>query len=103
MNGRSYVISADGRSITCRRCGMTSHHGEDVRQRYCPRCHIFHEFIANSVREFDCGECGRHITVIAGPMMSVCAMCQTMPGWWHDPEAARLLDPNHIRNPKPTQ
>jgi hypothetical protein len=25
-------------SITCPRCRATSHHPEDVRQRYCARC-----------------------------------------------------------------
>lgn len=26
-------------SITCPACGKTSYHPEDVRQRYCVRCH----------------------------------------------------------------
>lgn len=32
-------------SITCPECGMTSHHPEDVRHRYCGRCHQFHNEI----------------------------------------------------------
>ena len=37
-----YRISGDGRSITCCRCGMTSHNPSDVSQRYCGHCKIFH-------------------------------------------------------------
>jgi ribosomal protein L37E len=40
---KPYVISDDGRAITCRRCGLTSHNPNDVAQRYCGRCHVFHE------------------------------------------------------------
>jgi hypothetical protein len=39
---RTYRISADGKSITCLRCGLTSWHPEDVRQVFCGNCHIFH-------------------------------------------------------------
>ena len=35
--------SAGRERITCPRCGMTSYHPEDVRQRYCAGCHIFHD------------------------------------------------------------
>ena len=28
-------------SFTCPNCGRTSHHGEDVRHRYCGACHRF--------------------------------------------------------------
>jgi hypothetical protein len=40
---KSYTIAADGKSITCHRCGKTSYHIEDVRHRYCDFCHIFHD------------------------------------------------------------
>ena len=30
-------------SITCPKCGRTSYHPEDVRQRYCGACHRFHD------------------------------------------------------------
>ncbi len=30
-------------SVTCPRCGCTSHHPTDVREQYCGRCHAFHE------------------------------------------------------------
>lgn len=36
------TIAADGRSITCHLCGLTSHNANDVRERYCGRCHVFH-------------------------------------------------------------
>lgn len=30
-------------SIVCPRCGRRSFHPEDVRQRYCGACHMFHD------------------------------------------------------------
>lgn len=33
--------NADEPSITCPKCRMTSHHPEDVRQRFCGNCHAF--------------------------------------------------------------
>ena len=39
----SYVIAPDGASITCGRCGATSHNPEDVAQHYCGECHRFHD------------------------------------------------------------
>ncbi len=29
-------------SITCPRCGMTSYNPNDIEQRYCGNCHMFH-------------------------------------------------------------
>lgn len=43
MNALGYTIAGDGRSITCRRCGRTSHNPSDVLHRYCGSCHVFHE------------------------------------------------------------
>lgn len=31
----------DGKAIECLRCGMISSHPEDVRYRYCGKCHRF--------------------------------------------------------------
>jgi hypothetical protein len=28
--------------ITCPQCGRTSHHPDDVRERYCSNCHQYH-------------------------------------------------------------
>lgn len=41
----TFTISADGKSITCKRCGRTSHNLNDVEWRYCGFCHVFHEDI----------------------------------------------------------
>lgn len=38
-----YLVSADGKSITCLECGAISWHPLDVQQRYCGRCHRFHD------------------------------------------------------------
>ena len=39
----TYTIGQDGKSITCLRCGRTSHNRNDVAQRYCGYCHVFHD------------------------------------------------------------
>lgn len=38
----SYKIADDGKSITCLRCEMTSHHPGDIEYLYCGHCHMFH-------------------------------------------------------------
>jgi hypothetical protein len=38
-----YTIADDGRAITCKRCGKTSHNLNDARNRYCGQCKLFHE------------------------------------------------------------
>lgn len=43
MSEPTYTISVDGRAITCHRCGMTSHHPQDVQHRFCGNCKLFHE------------------------------------------------------------
>lgn len=30
-------------SITCSQCGLTSYNENDIRERYCGRCHKFHK------------------------------------------------------------
>lgn len=30
-------------STTCPKCGRTSYHPEDIRNRYCGACHLFHD------------------------------------------------------------
>jgi len=30
-------------SITCPRCGLTSYNGNDIRERYCGNCHMWHD------------------------------------------------------------
>jgi len=39
----TFKIAADRRSIKFFPCGTVSHHAEDVRHRYCARCHRFFE------------------------------------------------------------
>ncbi|HWN95030.1 MAG TPA: hypothetical protein VNT99_08355 [Methylomirabilota bacterium] len=39
----TFAISADRKSIMCRRCGLTSYNSNDVEQRYCGNCHAFHK------------------------------------------------------------
>jgi hypothetical protein len=43
MTDEGCTIAPDGRSITCHRCGMTSHNSNDVAHRYCGFCKRFHE------------------------------------------------------------
>jgi hypothetical protein len=42
MTSLSYEVVDDGRGIHCLRCGRTSYHPADVRERYCGACHTFH-------------------------------------------------------------
>jgi len=42
-NDESYEILDEGRAIKCLICGMVSHNPNDVAQRYCGKCHRFHE------------------------------------------------------------
>ena len=40
--GLKYWISQHGDSITCTTCRKTSHNPNDVENRYCGFCHVFH-------------------------------------------------------------
>lgn len=45
--GPNVVVSAEGdvtfpASITCLKCGMTSHNPNDIKNMYCGNCHKFH-------------------------------------------------------------
>lgn len=40
--GVAYWISPGGDSITCTKCRHTSWSPNDVEQRYCGFCHVFH-------------------------------------------------------------
>jgi hypothetical protein len=43
---QTFTLSVDGRvSITCKRCKRTSYNLNDVEQRYCGYCHVFHDDI----------------------------------------------------------
>jgi len=97
----SYTISADGRAITCARCGMTSYNRHDVAEWYCGNCHISH----GDFREFDCTDCGRHILSFAHPNKApeLCNACTLIPGWWGLPTIAAVLDPDNVRRPRTLQ
>ncbi len=41
--GYSLVREGDRTGIRCQTCGFTSWHPEDVRQKYCGNCHVFHD------------------------------------------------------------
>ncbi len=39
----TYTISDDGKSITCHKCGETSHNPNDVLHHYCGHCNYWHD------------------------------------------------------------
>jgi hypothetical protein len=41
--GVPYLLLDEGRAIVCTTCHLTSHHPLDVREKYCGRCHVFHD------------------------------------------------------------
>lgn len=41
----SYELLDKGTAFKCRRCGLISHHPEDVANHYCGQCHAFHDDI----------------------------------------------------------
>ncbi len=47
----TFAVGPDGSSISCRRCGFTSHNKNDVLQHYCGRCHQFHDAIPPAGRQ----------------------------------------------------
>lgn len=40
---KTYIIAADGKSITCLRCKRTSFNSNDVDNHYCGYCHVSHD------------------------------------------------------------
>jgi hypothetical protein len=44
----TYTIAPDGLSITCHACGLTSHNLNDVEQRFCGACMVFHDDASRS-------------------------------------------------------
>lgn len=39
----SYSIAPGNRSITCHVCGLTSYLPKDVENKFCGKCHVFHD------------------------------------------------------------
>jgi len=59
---------------------------------------------SNTSRNFTCSDCGRGIWQLCGPNLGdVCAACLMMPQWWLDPNLARQIDPDNLRNPAAPQ
>jgi hypothetical protein len=48
----TYIISHDGKSITCKRCGRMSHNPNDVAYLYCGHCHVFHDDLWPPARQW---------------------------------------------------
>jgi hypothetical protein len=43
MSEPTFTVAADGKSITCHKCGKTSHNANDVVFHYCGRCNFWHD------------------------------------------------------------
>lgn len=52
----TYTISEDGKSITCHKCGKTSHNLNDVKEKYCGFCHYWHN--PDPLPSHTCPVCG---------------------------------------------
>ena len=39
----SYTLDFKGSVLFCRLCGRVSHNAEDVKNRYCGNCNVFHD------------------------------------------------------------
>jgi hypothetical protein len=51
-------------------------------------------------QDFTCVECGRFICrIVPVDTNNLCAECIWVPGWFRDPELAKIVDPDHDRNP----
>lgn len=73
--------------------------------RYKDGSLVEHWMDDNCGREFDCVGCGRHIVSFGNLTLSAahpdtCAACWSIPGWFNDPEVARILDPDNTRRPR---
>jgi ribosomal protein L37E len=52
----AFTIAPDGKSITCQKCGRTSHNLNDVKEKYCGFCHKWHN--PNPLPKSTCPVCG---------------------------------------------
>jgi hypothetical protein len=43
----TYEILNHGKAIKCLRCNRISHNPNDIRERYCANCHVFHEDLSD--------------------------------------------------------
>lgn len=42
-DGKTYALLPGNTGILCLRCGMVSHNGADITNRYCARCRRYHD------------------------------------------------------------
>lgn len=63
---KTYTISPDGKSITCTRCGKTSHNLNDVDHRYCGFCHQYHD--VGPLPKSACPTCGYEVDDASRPV-----------------------------------
>lgn len=76
MSAPTFAITIVGGAVAirCLLCGSLSANANDVRHRYCGRCHLFHEAVAEARRLLDQGaghECHEWTTALG-----VCAVCE---------------------------
>jgi len=43
MSESTFTIAPDNKSITCHKCGRTSHHPKDIQFHYCGNCNLWHD------------------------------------------------------------
>lgn len=49
---KTYVLSEDGKAITCLGCNRTSYNHHDISRLYCGHCQLFHEDLWPPAREW---------------------------------------------------
>jgi hypothetical protein len=81
MMGYELVQAGAHQGIRCSRCGQTSWNPHDVRERYCGRCHVFHEDHPDcTCRNRVCGHPASRHTGPAGACVEPGCVCG--PGGW---------------------
>lgn len=48
----TFIVAADGKSITCKRCKRTSHNAKDVEHLYCGFCDVYHDMLWPPARQW---------------------------------------------------
>lgn len=77
----TFIISKDGKSITCHKCGKTSHNQEDVKQAYCGHCHFFHiDRTTVDMPVSKCPICGYEVNSASKPTTVFGERDQPVPG-----------------------
>ncbi len=79
---RTYAVGAGGRSILCLRCGLRSHHPDDVRHLFCGKCG-FHDIQAQALETSP--------TMVTSALVARAIAIATAPPRDVNPEAVTLL------------